>query len=227
MKLTLPSTLRFAMMLSLFQLLGTSLSAQAVEIRKARDVDAPATAVARSTQSSPSPAVRDVSDNYRVRALDKLSVKVFDEDNLSGVCIVREDGTVRLPLINEVVKVGGLSVTEVENRIRQLLAKDYVKDPKVTVNIAEMSKFKYTVMGQVNRAGAYEIANNKRVSLLEAIGTAGGFTRLANEKEVYLKRIVGGQEKVYTVNVKEMARNPNGTIYLQEGDVVSVKESGF
>jgi protein involved in polysaccharide export with SLBB domain len=205
-------------------LLGCGSAQQVPEIRKARDASEPAVAAIPAAASA---SGAGVADNYRVRANDKLSVRVFDEENLSGLCIVREDGTVRLPLINEVVRVGGLSLTDVENRIRALLAKDYVKEPRVTVNIAEMSKFKFTVMGQVNRAGAYEIGNNKRVSLLEAIGMAGGFTRLANEKEVYLKRVVGGQEKVFTLNAKEMARNPNGTVYLQEGDVVTIKEAGF
>ena len=197
-------------------------NAQEQEIRKARDVSEPAAVAAPSA-----PAVHDASDNYKLRTNDKLVVKVFDEENLSGVCVVREDGTVRLPLINEAVRVSGMSLTDVENRIRALLAKDYVRDPKVTVNIAEMSKFKFSVMGQVNRAGAWEYGNNKRVTLLEAIAMAGGFTRLANEKEVYLKRIVSGKEQVYTVNVKKMASSPEASIYLQDGDVITVKESGF
>jgi protein involved in polysaccharide export with SLBB domain len=219
MKTTLTPLASLSLCLSL---LLVSLSAQVPEIRKAREVDEPAATAAAAT-----PVVKDTSDNYRVRATDKLSVKVFQEEDLSGMCTVREDGTVRLPLINEVVRVGGLSVTEIENRIRALLAKDYVREPRVTVNIAEMSKVTFTVMGQVNRAGVYAMPSNKKVSFLEAIGMAGSYTRLANRKEVYLKRIIGGQEKVYTVNAEEMARNAKGTIYLQDGDVINIKESNF
>ncbi len=219
MKTPLPPITLLALCLSV--LLGP-LVAQVPEIRKAREVGEPAPVAAALP-----PAVRDVSDNYKVRPTDKLSVKVFQEEDLSGVCTVREDGTVRLPLINEVVRVGGLSVTQIEDRIRGLLAKDYVREPKVTVNILEMSKVTFTVMGQVNRAGSYAMPSNKPVSLLQAIGMAGSYTRLANRKEVYLKRIVGGQEKVFTVNAEAMARNPNGTIYLQDGDVVDIKESNF
>jgi polysaccharide export outer membrane protein len=73
-----------------------------------------------------------------------------------------------------------------------------------------------------------ELRNDKPTSVLDAIAMAGGFTRLANEKEVLLKRTINGQEKVYTVNAKEMARTAGGTIYLQEGDILTIKEStGF
>ncbi len=197
-------------------LLNLSPAQGSVEIRKAQDVPEPA-------QSASAPA----ADNYRVRPNDKLSVKVFQEEDLSGLCIVREDGTVKLPLIDEVVHVGGLTITDVEKRIRALLAKDYVRDPRVAVNMAEMSKMSFSVMGQVNRAGLYGMPNNRKVSVLEAIATGGGFTRLANRKVIYLKRTVGGLEKILTINADEMARNPNGTVYVQEGDVITVKESGF
>jgi polysaccharide export outer membrane protein len=190
------------------------------EIRKAQSTPAAARTAATAAASSES--------NYRVRANDIIEVKVFQEDDLSGKVRVREDGTVRLPLINDTVAVGGLSVTAVENKIRELLAKDYVRDPRVTVNVAEFSKTTITVMGQVNRGGAYSLANNKPVTLLQAIGTAGGYTRLANPKKVFLKRITNGQEQVYTIDARAMARDPqSATIYLKDGDVIDVKEAGF
>ena len=202
------------------------------EVRKAIELPVPkATAVpqARSTANEPAPTTTSSSagDNYRVRANDILEVKVYQELDLSGKVQVREDGNVRLPLINETVRVAGMSVTEIENRIRGLLAKDYVRDPRVSVSISEMSKLMFTVMGQVNRANTYAMPNNKPVSLLQAIGMAGGYTRLANPKKIYLKRTVGGQEKVTVVNAEEMARNPSGTIFLRDGDVIDVKESTF
>jgi polysaccharide export outer membrane protein len=192
-------------------------SSLAQEIRKARDVEAPA--------AQPLPAA---GDNYRVKAKDRLSVTVDFETDLSGVVDVQQDGTVRLKLIDEVVKVQGMSVREIETRIRTLLAKDYIKNPKVTVGIFEMSKTSFSILGQVGRPGRMELRNDKPTSVLDAIAMAGGFTRLANEKEVLLKRTINGQEKVYTVNAKEMARTAGGTIYLQEGDILTIKEStGF
>ena len=166
-------------------------------------------------------------DNYKVRANDILEVKVYQEADLSGRVQVREDGNVRLPLINETVRVGGLSITEIENRIRALLARDYVRDPRVTVNIGEFSKITFTVMGQVNRAGTYPMPGNKPVTLLQAIGMAGSYTRLANERKVYLKRTVGNQQKVYVLDAQEMARNPKDDVILRDGDVIDIQEKRF
>lgn len=215
----------------LMAMAGVSHAQGKPEVRKAIELPVPKATAVPQVRSAASESVGTTSssagDNYRVRANDILEVKVYQELDLSGKVQVREDGNVRLPLINETVRVSGMSVTEIENRIRGLLAKDYVRDPKVTVSISEMSKLMFTVMGQVNRANTYAMPNNKPVSLLQAIGMAGGYTRLANPKKIYLKRTVGGQEKVTIVNAEEMARNPSGTIFLRDGDVIDVKESTF
>jgi protein involved in polysaccharide export with SLBB domain len=207
----------------------TSLAQQGrMEVRRAQDpTPAPAAKAVPATPSSAPSTASSADSNYRLRANDQLDVKVYQEADLSGRVQVREDGSVRLPLINETVRVGGLTVTEVENRIRALLAKDYVRDPRVSVNIAEYSKMTFTVMGEVNRAGTYPMPNNKSVSLIQAIGMAGSYTRLANKRKVYLKRIEGNQEKVYLIDAEQMARNANGTVYLKDGDVIEVKEAAF
>ncbi len=181
----------------------------------------------RKAESVPSDTANSTPDNYKVRANDILEVKVYQEADLSGRVQVREDGNVRLPLINETVRVGGLSITEIENRIRALLGKDYVRDPRVTVNIGEFSKITFTVMGQVNRAGTYPMPGNKPVTLLQAIGMAGSYTRLANERKVYLKRTVGNQQKVYVLDAQEMARNPKDDVILRDGDVIDIQEKRF
>ena len=206
--------------LTLLATLGFSRAQSRTEVRKAEAFQ-PALS-ADNSDTAPHP-----SENYKVRANDVLDVKVYQELDLSGRVQVREDGTVRLPLINETVRVGGLSVTEIENRIRALLARDYVRDPRVTVNIGEFSKITFTVMGQVNRAGTYPMPGNKSVTLLQAIGMAGSYTRLANERKVYLKRTVGNQQKVYVVDAQEMARNPKSDMILRDGDVIDIQEKRF
>ena len=203
--------------LALLAALGCSQAQTRNEVRKAEPL--PAAVSADAGNATP--------DNYKVRANDILEVKVYQEADLSGRVQVREDGNVRLPLINETVRVGGLSITEIENRIRALLARDYVRDPRVTVNIGEFSKITFTVMGQVNRAGTYPMPGNKPVTLLQAIGMAGSYTRLANERKVYLKRTVGNQQKVYVLDAQEMARNPKDDVILRDGDVIDIQEKRF
>ncbi len=201
-----------------------ALSQTQLEIRKAESTAGDRTN--RRAEAENAPAA--VGNIYRVQANDILELRVFQEEDLSGRVRVREDGTVRLPLINETVSVGGMSITSVENKIRDLLGKDYLRDPRVTVNVAEFSKITITIMGQVNRGGTFALPNNKPVTLLQAIGTAGGYTRLANPRKVYLKRTINGEEKVWEINAKELARNPKvSPVLLRDGDVIDVKEAGF
>ena len=64
--------------------------------------------------------------------------------------------------------------------------------------------------------------------MLQAIGSAGGFTRIANRRKVTIKRTVGGKVTVFTVDAKALASNPGTAAPLiQSGDVVTVSESRF
>jgi polysaccharide export outer membrane protein len=178
----------------------------------------------RASTSTPLPTSSGSADNYRLRTNDVLSLNVFGHPDLSGALTVREDGTVRLPLINELVKVGGSTLGEIETRVRLLLGKDYIRDPRVQLNIYQYATVKIYVGGRVMRAGEFTQAANKPITLAQAIVKAGGKTNLGNLKKVYLKR--GG--RVTTYDVESMMRNPDtDRIVLQDGDIIDVPESGI
>jgi protein involved in polysaccharide export with SLBB domain len=83
-------------------------------------------------------------------------------------------------------------------------------------------------LGQVNKPGTYPIEGNESISLLQAIGMAGGYTRIANPGKVVVKRAEDGIEKVYNFNAKKMARTAtDSTFRIMPGDVITVAESIF
>ncbi len=140
---------------------------------------------------------------------------------------VARDGTITFPLVGA-VKVGGKSPQEAAELIRDRLARGYLINPQVTVNVLEYTKYRLTVLGQVQKPGSYDFPDRERLTLLEAIGLAGGYTRGANPSKVVIKRLVNGQEKVFQVDAKTMASQGSAKGFeVQPGDVITVAESIF
>jgi polysaccharide biosynthesis/export protein len=110
---------------------------------------------------------------YRVGPADVLAVKVFDEPTLSNKFTVDSDGTITYPFLGR-VRVQGKTLREVEDHLAAGLKKDYVKNPQVTVEIAEFRARSIYVLGEVKAPGKYNIEGP--VTLLEVIAKAGSFT---------------------------------------------------
>ena len=165
--------------------------------------------------------------NYVLATNDLISIKVFQEDDLQTQVRVAKDGTITFPLIG-VVRVGGKTAQEAARTIRDMLAKGYLVNPQVTVSVLEYFKYRLTVLGQVQKPGSYDFPDRDRLTLLEAIGLAGGYTRAADPSKVLIKRLVNGKEMVYRLNAKNMASRQSTTEFeVLPGDVITVAESIF
>ena len=173
------------------------------------------------------PAPRTRSGNYDLRPQDVIEIKVFQEDDLNSVLRISRDGTVNFPLIGT-VRVGGRSPQGAAAAIRELLARDYLVNPQVSVTVRDFSKQRFTVLGEVQRPGAYELPDRDAIDLLEAIGMAGGYTRIAEPSRITLKRVVGGRETILKLDAKKMAREGDGRpVEVKPGDVITVGERIF
>ncbi|MDR3403822.1 MAG: polysaccharide export protein [Chthoniobacter sp.] len=171
-------------------------------------------------------AVED-ADTYVLAPNDVLDIKVFQEDDLHSNPRVSTKGTITFPLIG-VVTVAGRTPQEAAIAIRALLAKDYLVNPQVTVVVQEYGKRRVTVLGEVQKPGAYDMPDRDRVTLLDAIAMAGGYTRIADPAKIALKRKIDGKETVMKFNAKEMAKNVRtATFEVQPNDIVTVGESLF
>jgi len=159
---------------------------------------------------------------------DTIEIKVYQETDLNSRTVVDNEGYIHLPLL-ERVQVGGKTTEETITLIRELLQKDYLHNPQVSVTLLDMAKGHFSVLGQVQKPERYEIAPNQKINLLEAIATAGGFNRLANQKRVIVKRTsVDNKEEQHTLNAADMAKNRNAKPFeIKPGDTIIVGESRF
>jgi protein involved in polysaccharide export with SLBB domain len=172
-------------------------------------------------------AVAGPVPGYRLSTNDLIHIKVFQEEELETVARVGRDGTIPFPLLGT-VSVGGKTLPET-TAVVSLALKEYLVRPQVAVRVVEYTKRKFTVLGQVNRPGTFDMPDDAPLSLLEGIGLAGGYTRLANSSRVTVKRSVSGMpEQVFKLDAREMARGKNAPRFqLQPGDTVMVDESLF
>ena len=165
--------------------------------------------------------------NYVLAANDLIGIRVFQEDDLETRVRISKDGTITFPLIGA-VRVGGKTPQEAAKVIRDMLAKGYLINPQVTVSVLEYTKYRLTVLGQVQKPGSYDFPDRERLTLLEAIGMAGGYTRIADPGKIVVKRISNGRESVYRVNAKKMASRVEASAFeVLPGDVITVGESIF
>lgn len=147
---------------------------------------------------------------YVLDSGDRLRVTVFGQQNLSRIYPVDGGGFISMPLIGA-VKVRGMTTFQAEERIANTLKRKYVKDPKVTVEIAANRPF--FILGEVRNAGQFPYVAG--MTAQTAIAIAGGFTPRAKKKRIQLVRLVNGASVTRTVplNVKIL---PGDTITVQE-----------
>jgi len=121
---------------------------------------------------------------YRIGREDVLDVSVWRDPELSRVMPVRPDGFISLPIVGDVA-AAGRTPAELAGEIRQKL-QPYVQEPRVTVLVREVNSARVYVTGEVAHPGAYPLRG--RVSVLQAIALAGGFTDFANRDGILVVR---------------------------------------
>jgi polysaccharide export outer membrane protein len=171
-------------------------------------------------------AGEEAATSYALAPNDLLEIRVFQEDDLACRLRVSPKGTIVFPLIG-MVAVGGLSPQQAAEAIREKLAKDYLVNPQVTLTVFEYGKRRFAVLGEVQKAGTFDMPEREKVTLLDAIAMAGGYTRIADPAKVTLKRKEGGKETIIRLNAKKMAKENQAAFEIQPGDVITVGESWF
>ena len=158
---------------------------------------------------------------YMIGSGDILEIITWKEPDFSREeVLVRTDGKITFPLLGDVLAVGHTPV-ELKAKIEKAL-KDYVASPFVTVHVKDPQSKKFYILGEVIRTGEYPLV--KRLTILQAFAVAGGFTEWASKKEIILLRNQGGQEKIYRINYKNIAKGKdiNQNLTLKADDTIIV-----
>ena len=158
---------------------------------------------------------------------DVLEVMVYQEPDLATKVTLDDRGMVALPLIGP-IKLAGLTLEQATAKIRDMYDKDYLVNPKVTIQVDQFAVLRFTVLGQVQRPGSFEFPPNESLNLLEGLAMAGGYTRLAAPNKVTLQRNVNGEVKVFHLDADAMARDKtNKPFQILPSDTVTVEERVF
>lgn len=128
------------------------------------------------------------TSNYSIGAEDVLNITVWGHDDLTRTVTVAADGYFSFPLIGR-IKAGGLTVRSLETTIAQLLDKDYIVNPQVTITVKEFRSKKVFILGEVMKPGDYYLS--KTDTLLELISKAGGVTQDAGREVIIVRPQAG------------------------------------
>jgi polysaccharide export outer membrane protein len=159
---------------------------------------------------------------YRIGPSDKLSILIWNHDEMSRSVTVRPDGMISYPLIGE-VKVAGLTPTEFHGIVVERIG-EYINvlDREVSVMIDEVHSFKVSVLGDVRDPGRYEFQSH--VTVLDALATAGGLTEFADTDEITIIRLVNNGVERIDVNYRDIInpRRSQRPAAIYPGDIVIV-----
>lgn len=166
--------------------------------------------------------------SYQLCPLDVLNIKVFNEPDLDTVYKVSASGQIVMPLIGS-VKVAGLTLSEAQNKIKELYEHDYLTNANISIFVAEYAPRRVYVIGQVNRPGEVLFPNEEELTLSRAIANAGGTTRIAKDRSINVKRkLSDGSIRVFEVDLRSILNDKNVTDFpLRDGDTIEVQESAF
>ena len=176
----------------------------------------------KTADKTPEPSVPAVAlpPGYMVGESDILHINVWKEPDLSQTVVVRTDGNISLPLINE-IKVSGMTPLQIQELIAEKL-KSYINNPQVTVTVTDIRSKKAFITGEVLRPGSYSL--NAQTSVLQLIAQAGGFTPFAKRDSIVVLRSENGKLTKMKFQYKEVVKGnkTEQNVALQPGDTVVV-----
>jgi polysaccharide biosynthesis/export protein len=154
---------------------------------------------------------------------DILILNVVNEPILSmNPAEIARGGAIHHPLLGE-LKVVGKTLEQAERMIRQILAEDYLVDPRVSLLIQEYARYEFSVVGEVRQQGNFALPRNREIEVPQAIVLAGGPTRLGSTRAT-VERMEKGEQKSIRVDLRPGRGEP---VKVRHGDTIRVGERWF
>jgi polysaccharide export outer membrane protein len=158
---------------------------------------------------------------YKIGAKDLLDISVFGLKELNRTVRVSEEGNISLPLLGEIY-VEGLTKTELEEKLSQLLEEKYLQNPQVTVFIKEYQSKRVFMLGAVEEPGPYELLGSQ--TLLQFISQAGGLTSDAGDEIIIIRQLHDGTNKSIRISIDDLILEGDTSlnISLEPNDIVNI-----
>jgi polysaccharide export outer membrane protein len=159
--------------------------------------------------------------DYVIGVEDILNVVFWRDKELSAEVVVRPDGKISLPMLND-IPAAGMKPEQLAAAVQEAATK-FIREPGATVIVKEIHSRKVYVVGEVTKPGIFPLGNEMNV--LQVIAEAGGFLEHANKGDVVIVRTENGQERRYKFNYNEVVRGKNvaQNIRLVPGDTILVR----
>jgi len=175
--------------------------------------------ILRAAMALPDETTRTTNQVQTLAPGDLVELTVYQEDDLNlSDAVIAADGTVSHPLLGPLA-VGGKTLEEARAFIHDVLLKDYLVNPQVTLT----ASYRIIVIKEVVRPETYKVSRNVTLTLMDAVARAGGPTRDADMSRVTVRRVVNAEKKELKVD----AETPAGKAFrIQANDVIEVPPKG-
>ena len=210
--------LSFHVLIGLFLCVGFPLAAAAARASDSHpQKDGQTPAVAQSATLATAP---EGIPEYSIGPGDVLALLVWKEPDLTTEVTVRQDGRISVPLLGD-LSASGQSPEQLGADLRKKFGQ-FLEAPHVTVSVTQANSARFFIIGQVNGAGVYPLTG--RITVLQALALAGGFTTFAKRDRILVIREMTGQSQFIRVNYKKLegGKDIQENILLRPGDTVVV-----
>ena len=166
------------------------------------------------------PAGVTAPPGYVIGPDDQLTIVYWRDKDMSAEVVVRPDGMISLPLLNE-MKADGLTPEQLRAAITQGASK-FVEEPTVSVVVKAINSRKVFITGQVGKPGVYPIGGPTTV--LQLISIAGGVAEYADKSKISIVRRENGKDTIFRFNYEDFLKGKNlqQNIELKPGDTVAI-----
>jgi polysaccharide export outer membrane protein len=166
------------------------------------------------------PASVPLPAGYLIGPEDVLSIVFWKDKDMSADVVVRPDGKISLPLVNE-VQAAGLTPEQLRARLTEAASK-FVTEPTAAVVVKEIHSRKVFITGMVAKPGTYPLMDN--MTVLQLIAVAGGLQEYADSSSIVVMRNDNGQKQALKFNYKDVVKQKHveQNVALKSGDTVIV-----
>ncbi|HEY9640666.1 MAG TPA: SLBB domain-containing protein [Coleofasciculaceae cyanobacterium] len=190
----------------------------------------PAPASMTPSRATPAPArsraYTQPEAPYTLGSGDRVRVDIFQVPQYSGETDVLIDGTLNLPLVGK-ISVSGLTLEQASAQVSNSYSQ-FLRRPQVTLSLLVRRPLEIGIAGEVNRPGSYTVNQENAAqypTLTELIKTAGGMTRIADVRNIQVRRPQqSGIEQVINVDLWQLIQTGDLStdLTLRDGDTIFI-----